>query len=128
MKVWIDEIKVHEKKRIRKELGDVSALMRSMSKYGLLQPIILDRNLNLLAGYRRLLAAKQLGWPTIEVILVETKGQLDKFEIEIDENIVRKDFTFDEIDYAYEKREKLLNPGFFRRIWNFIKKILFGES
>ncbi|HOV13371.1 MAG TPA: ParB N-terminal domain-containing protein [Spirochaetota bacterium] len=123
MKVRIDEIKVVEKKRIRKENGDLSILMRSMSKYGLLQPIILDKNNNLLAGYRRLLSAKQLGWSNIDAVIIDARDKISKIEIEIDENLARKDFTYDEIDNAYEIKDKMSNPSLFVRIINFFKNL-----
>jgi len=123
MKVRIDEIKVVEKKRIRKENGDLSILMRSMSKYGLLQPIILDKNNNLLAGYRRLLSAKQLGWSNIDAVIIDARDKISKIEIEIDENLARKDFTYDEIDNAYEIKDKMSNTSLFVRIINFFKNL-----
>jgi ParB family transcriptional regulator, chromosome partitioning protein len=125
MKVRIDEIKIIEKKRIRKDIGDLSSLMRSMSKYGLLQPIVLDRNYNLLAGYRRFIAAQQLGWGAIEAVIIDVNDKLSRLDVEIDENMVRKEFTYDEIDSAYEKREKFINPSFFQKICDFFKKIFF---
>ena len=65
MQVRIDDIKV--RKRIRKSVGDLSSLMESMRKYGLLQPIVIDSENTLLAGYRRLEAARQLLWKNYEI-------------------------------------------------------------
>jgi ParB family transcriptional regulator, chromosome partitioning protein len=123
MKIRIDEIKVDERKRIRKEIGDISQLMRSMSKFGLLQPIIIDKNYVLLAGFRRFISAKKLGWSTIEAVIIDNNERVSRLEIEIDENMVRKDFTYDEIDYAYNKRDKLSKPSLLRRLIDFIKKL-----
>ena len=53
------------KKRIRRHLGDIEALMESLKKYGQLSPIIIDRGYELIAGFRRLEAAKRLGWKVI---------------------------------------------------------------
>ncbi len=128
MKIRIEEIRINEKKRIRKENGDLSALMRSMSKYGLLQPVIIDKGYNLLAGYRRILSAKQLGWSNIDAIVVEAKDPFSKIEIEIDENLARKDFTYDEIDSAYEIKDRMANPSFFRKIIIFFKNLFFSKK
>lgn len=122
MKIRLDEIKI-PKKRFRKEIGEISVLMKSMSKYGLLQPIIIDKSYNLIAGYRRYLAAKKLGWQIIDATIVDIKDKLARVEIEIDENEVRKNFTFEEINEAIDKREKLARPSFFKMIINFFKKI-----
>ncbi|MCX7786943.1 MAG: ParB N-terminal domain-containing protein [Spirochaetes bacterium] len=115
MQVRIEEIKV--RKRLRKSLGDLSSLMDSMRKYGLLQPIVVDPEYTLIAGYRRLMAAKQLGWKTIPVVVVNRTEDIDQLEMEIEENIQRKDFTLDELSMGSDRLEKLRNPGFFYRIW-----------
>lgn len=51
--------------RYRRDLGDLKPLMRSMDREGQRQPILLLDNHELLAGERRLEAARQLGWSTI---------------------------------------------------------------
>ena len=64
MKLKIEEIRI--KKRIRSDLGDLDELCQSMNKYGLLNPVTINRKKILLAGFRRLEAAKVLGWQEIE--------------------------------------------------------------
>ena len=56
MLVNIDDIKI--KKRVRKDLGDLDALKNSLRTYGLLNPITITRDYELIAGERRLQAAK----------------------------------------------------------------------
>lgn len=122
MKIKLDEI-IIPKKRLRKELGELSVLMKSMSKFGLLQPIILDKSYKLIAGYRRYLSAKKLGWQVIDAVIVDVNDKLSRTEIEIDENTVRKDFTFEEINEAIDKKDKLSRPSIFKIIANFLKMI-----
>jgi len=43
-----------------------------IQRYGLLYPITVDKDLRLLAGDQWLAAVKKLGWPTVEVLIVET--------------------------------------------------------
>ena len=43
-----------------------------IQRYGLFYPIAVDRNLRLLAGDRWLAAVKKLGWPMVEITIVET--------------------------------------------------------
>jgi ParB family chromosome partitioning protein len=124
MKVKISDIKV-PKKRLRADIGDLSSLMKSMSNYGLLQPIVINNDYILIAGYRRYLAAKRLNCFEIDAKIVDVKNKLDRLELEIDENTVRKDFTFDEINNAIEVKEKLSRPSIFAVIANFFKR-LFG--
>lgn len=58
--------------RYRRDLGDLTPLMRSMVIDGQRQPIVVLDNLQLLAGERRLEAARKLGWETINVITART--------------------------------------------------------
>ena len=122
MQVRIDDI--HVKKRVRKDLGDLSQLMESMKKYGLLSPVIVTRKNELVAGHRRLESARRLGWKTVTVAVVNRESDLEKLELEIEENIQRKDFTPDELTEGYFALERLKNPGFFLRIWLWLKKLL----
>ena len=77
----------------RKDYGDLAGLAESIGNLGLFHPILLDANNNILAGQRRYLAVKDvLGWETIPAFIVD----LDKLQVEYDENELRKDFTVSE--------------------------------
>ena len=116
MKVKIEDIIV--KKRIRRNLGDLTTLAESMKQFGLMNPVVLDRDFHLVAGERRLEAAKKLGWTSIEATVLTRLDPVDALEMEIDENVYRKPFTSDELSDAFEKLERLKNPRLFRRIFN----------
>lgn len=127
MQIQVDEIIV--RRRVRKNLGDLGSLMDSMKKYGLLNPVTVTSEHELIAGHRRLESAKRLGWATIEVRIVDRPDDIENLEIEIDENTQRKNLTTDELAEAYLRLERLKNPGFFRRLILAIKRFfrrLFG--
>jgi hypothetical protein len=93
--------------RHRKDMGDVDGLAASMKELGLLHPIVVRPDGVLVAGERRLRAAKLLGWTEIPVNIIDleavTRG-------EFAENAVRKDFTLSEavaIKRALEPLEKI---------------------
>ena len=94
MEVKIKDIKVG--KRIRREFGDISGLGVSLQRYGLVNPICVDKDNNLVAGERRLRAAKGLGWKEITITKFEDLSDIDKREIELEENIQRKALTWQE--------------------------------
>ena len=125
MLVPIGDIKV--KKRIRKDMGDISALAASMKRYGQICPIVITRKNVLIAGGRRLEAARSLGWRTINAVIAEIPKDLSNLEFEVEENIQRRDFTREEEAEAFRKIQKLQNPSLLRRllnaILNFFKKI-----
>ena len=119
MQLKITDIKI--KKRIRKDLGDLSPLMESLRDHGLMNPVVVNRKHELIAGHRRLESARRLGWEHIEATVMDTVGELGMLELEVEENILRRDFSADELAEARKKLEKLRNPGFFKRLWLWIK-------
>ena len=121
MKAMISIIKVGE--RVRKDLGDLDALKKSLEKHGLIHPILINSKGELIAGFRRLTAAKELGWKEIEARVLDPQKQIDFLEMEMEENMARKDFTYEEMLVGLEKKKKLLRPNIFVRFWNFIKSM-----
>lgn len=115
MQIPIDDIVI--KKRVREDLGDLSKLMESMRAYGLMNPIVINTRQELIAGQRRLESAKRLGWKTIEAHIVERESAVEQLEMELDENIHRRNLTAMELAGAYSRLDTLKNPGFFRRIF-----------
>lgn len=82
--------------RIRKDLGDLTSLSQSIAEVGLLSPIIVTQDYTLLAGERRLTACKSLGMEEIPVIIVTAEEAEKQKLIELQENLLRKDFTREE--------------------------------
>src|SRR5262245_60533597 len=73
----------------REDLGDLEPLSESLATVGLLHPVVIDGKNRLIAGQRRLEAAKLLGWRTIPVRVIDLDGLvLGEFV----ENACRKDF------------------------------------
>jgi ParB family chromosome partitioning protein len=109
-------------------MGNISALAESLKRYGQISPIVISKKNILIAGGRRLEAAKSLGWSNINAIISQSSDVLKRLELEVEENIQRSDLNTQELADAVKKLNKLRNPGFFRRIWNAIVgffKILF---
>ena len=121
MQLPIESIKI--RKRVRKDLGDLTPLINSLRKYGLISPILIDPDYELIAGHRRLEAAKRLGWKTIEVLILNSDSDIQKLEIELEENIQRRNLSSDEISDGINTLHKMINPGIFMRIINFFKKL-----
>ena len=115
------------KKRARKDEGDLTSLMESLDKIGQLNPIILNSKMELIAGYRRLSAAKKLGWTKINATIIEIHDKADMLAIEIDENVQRLAFDDADLAAAYKKLEKMRRKNIFIRIWlkivEFFKKL-----
>jgi ParB family chromosome partitioning protein len=118
MLVSIEDIKV--KKRIRKDMGDIAALADSMKRFGQISPILITKKNVLIAGGRRLEAARSLGWTSINAVVAEIPDELSKLEYELEENIQRRDFSKSEANEALQKIERLRNPSLLSRIINAI--------
>lgn len=121
MLVQIKNIKI--RRRVRKDLGDLEDLKESLRVYGLLNPVTLNDRYELVAGERRVEAAKQLGWTSISANIINNLTDIDKLEIEIEENNQRKDFTDAELLEGYKRLNRLRNPGFFYRIYLFFARL-----
>jgi ParB family chromosome partitioning protein len=97
-------------KRYREDMGDLVALAKSIEAVGLLQPLVVTPDLQLVAGARRLEAVKELGWEKVPVCVAENLNDaLAALRAERDENTCRKDFTPSEavaIGKALEELER----------------------
>ncbi|MCA1753934.1 MAG: ParB N-terminal domain-containing protein [Spirochaeta sp.] len=121
MQVKIDSIIM--RKRIRRDLGDLSSLKQSLKQHGLMNPIVITGDNILIAGHRRFEAARQLGWNTITARVVDQHDDVSQIEMEIDENTQRKSLTTDELAEAYLRLEKLKNRGLIVRFFRFIRNL-----
>jgi ParB/RepB/Spo0J family partition protein len=92
--VPLKEIRVSE--RMREELGDIDELAESIDAFGQLQPIILNRDGELIAGFRRFTACLKLGRTHIRAEYMEDLPELRRREIELEENIRRLEMTWAE--------------------------------
>ncbi len=119
MQLRVDEIKA--KKRIRKDLGDLTQLMESINTHGLMNPIVVNEKKDLIAGERRLESVKRLGWMTVEVHVVHIDNDAAKIQMEIDENLYRRALSTSELAEGFSRIDRLRNPNLFHRIIRRIK-------
>lgn len=119
MQIKIDDIIV--RKRIREDLGDLRPLMESIRTHGLMNPVVINSRKLLIAGERRLESARELGWKTIPVVVVDKEDEAERLEMEIEENTRRKALNPEELINAENRLHRLKNPGFWKRLWGKIK-------
>jgi len=89
----IDQIDI-PRLRIRRDLGEIVELAISLAKFGLLHPLHVypaRGRFRLIAGHRRLAAARQLGWTEIDAFVREASA--DDLLLELVENTQRKWLT-----------------------------------
>jgi len=127
MQVKISSIKIDRSaentKRFRTDMGDIQEMVESLAMYGLIQPIVVDELkgdekylYTLAAGERRLTAALYLGWTMIEATVREELSDLERKELELEENIRRKDLTWIERVEALRQLDELRRATYGSRL------------
>lgn len=89
----IRDLKV-SKDRIREDFGEIEALAASIKQHGQLQPIIINRNNELIAGGRRVAARMHNKDTHVDAVYYDAVDELTKREIELEENLRRKELTW----------------------------------
>ena len=90
--ISISKINYEDKFRFRKELGDLRPLIESIERQGLIHPIVLTEDNQLICGRRRLAAYIRLDRSKIEVTYLNSS--LNLREAETDENTYTKRFHY----------------------------------
>ena len=110
----VDSIVVGE--RHRRNTGDLTVLMDSMKRVGLLQPVTITPDGYLICGYRRLEAAKRLGWNTLRVwVRSGISDELTRLLAQRDANVTHQPLAADEAAKLYEELLVLVKEDADRR-------------
>jgi ParB family transcriptional regulator, chromosome partitioning protein len=105
--VEIDMITIGSSRRPLRE-ERIYELMESIKTNGLLNPITLDQNYNLIAGLHRLTACKLLGLKEIECCLITCDADQAHLA-EIDENLIRAELSTLERAELWLERDRIFN-------------------
>lgn len=103
----ISSITILREERQRRDLVNIPELAESISKHGLIHPILIDRSFQLVAGERRLEACKSLGWTTIQCQFTDELEPSALQELELEENIRRADISWQDQCRAIERYHNL---------------------
>jgi len=110
----ISSIIINRESRQRRELPDIPALAASLQSRGLINPILVQREtLVLIAGERRLEAAKSLGWTHIAAQYEDEVDPTELRALELEENIRRVDLPWQDhclAIYEYHSERKKKEP------------------
>lgn len=110
----IDSITVGE--RSRRELGDLTPLTESLDRVGLLQPVTITPDGLLVCGFRRLEAAKRLGWDTVRVwVRSGISDDLTRLLAGRDDNATHKPLSATEAAKLYDELLALTKEDAARR-------------
>lgn len=65
------DLKPYERNAKKHSAEQVEKIARSIKEFGFLSPCLIDRDLNIIAGHGRVMAAEQLGMETVPCVFVE---------------------------------------------------------
>jgi ParB/RepB/Spo0J family partition protein len=103
----LDQIVVQREGRQRRELLDIESLADSIRRLGLIHPIVVKRDLELVAGERRYTACRSLGWTAIPAQYTDELEPARLRAIELEENIKRQDITWQDQVHAVVEYHRL---------------------
>lgn len=103
----VKSIIVNREDRQRRELTNIEELADSISRVGLINPIVVTQDHVLVAGERRLTAHQLLGFEMIAVQFAEDLSEIELQMIELEENVKRQELSWQDTVRAVAKFDKL---------------------
>ena len=101
----IDSIQMDD--RYRKDFGDIEDLAMDIKINGLINLPVITPKYQLIAGERRIQAMKFLGYTEVEVKFMDIRDEEHRLDLEIAENVMRKDFSkIERLEFA-ERLERI---------------------
>ena len=104
MEIEINSIKISDSRRSIDE-NTVEMLVESFKDVGVLHPIVIDYDYNLIAGAHRVEAAKRLGWNTISCTMIDFSEDAAKIAEE-DESDVRTPNIVTRAKWLLKRKER----------------------
>lgn len=108
--VRVDEIRFHPA-NVRRELGDLRDLTESVRRYGVLQPVVVERygsSVRLRMGHRRLAAARLAGLRTVPALIyAEVLGEREFVLQAVQENTARSGLAAADKRYTVQRLREL---------------------
>ena len=104
--IKLSDVRVSQRLR-QLDNSKVAELVESIKLLGLLQPIVVDSDNNLLAGNHRLEAFKNIGYENIDCKIVNLSEQKNRL-VEIDENLIHNDLSIIEKSEHIILKESIL--------------------
>jgi len=113
---YVNNARTHSKEQITK-------LRSSLREFGFINPVIIDKEFNIIAGHGRVMAAKEEGYSEVPCVFVEHLTETQKKAYILADNRMALDAGWDEEMLAVEM-EELQNLGFDLGLTGFDEKEL----
>lgn len=89
------------------EMGSVASLRCSIEEIGLMHPLQINKNYELVSGFRRYRVLTLMRWQEIPCSFVEYANELHERLANIDENIERRNLSDKDFDRALSEKKKI---------------------
>lgn len=105
-KILFTDITVNRESRQRRELPAIKELAESIRANGLINPLTVNRENELICGERRYEAIKLLNWLEVDVHYFEDLGEIEQLVVELQENLKRNALSWQDSVKAVLKIHK----------------------
>jgi ParB/RepB/Spo0J family partition protein len=103
----LDSITIHRDERQRRTLEGIKELADSIRTIGLINPPVIQRNGDLVAGERRVTALRLLGWTSAPVQFADDLSETELHLLELEENVKRVDLSWQDHNDAIARYHEL---------------------
>lgn len=102
LKCYARNAKIHSKKQISK-------LVQSMQTFGVITPVLVDKDYEVIAGHGRLEALKELGYTKVPVIMLEHLNEAQAKAYRLADNRIAEDAEYDSDILKIELQDLILS-------------------
>ena len=102
LKPYKRNAKIHTKKQIAK-------IIQSMKTFGVVTPILVNKDYEVIAGHGRLEALKELGYSKVPIIMLEHLSENQVKAYRLADNKIAQDATYDEELLKIELKELIIS-------------------
>ena len=108
--IAIKDIKPYERNAKKHDERQIKNVMQSIKNYGIVQPLVVDKDNVLIIGHCRLIAAKRLKLKEVPVVRMDelTQEQVDKLRL-LDNKLNESEWDFDLLCEAEQWKRKIKN-------------------
>jgi ParB/RepB/Spo0J family partition protein len=75
MKIPLSQVQPHPLNETIYDLSNIDDLVVSIGEVGLLTPVVVNQQYQLISGHRRIEAVRRLGWDEVDVEVIETASE-----------------------------------------------------
>lgn len=120
VEIAVKELKPYGKNAKKHDQTQIDNVAMSIKKYGFVQPIVVDKNNEVIIGHCRLLASKKLGMKKVPCVMADTLTEEEVKELRLlDNKLNESDWDFDLVSEELEG----LNLGDFDLDWGVVEDV-----